>query len=715
MNFLKKYGVFRLLLLIPVIIFSQNITVNDQYTATQLVQDVLFNNTGCATISNVSITGGNFGNGENSYAYFNRNGSIFPFEDGIILSTGKALNAEGPNNNLISDDASNWGTDTDLENILFTSQTLNATILEFDFISKSTSVSFDYLFASEEYQEFSANTCVFSDVFAFLIKPQGGTYENIALVPNTNIPVSVTTVHAEVVGTNCQAENEQYFGSWNNSNAPINFNGQTTVLKAKKDDLIIDQIYHIKLVIADHQNFQYDSAVFLGGSSFTIGSDIEEDHLIATATALCGTETLDLDASAGTTSTYQWSKFNETTLIYDNIHTDPVLTITSTLGSGTYRVVVDLGNGCIYEDITIVEYDNIQHLNNDVLEICIDNDTMIGEFDLFNAFDVITSGNNTLVIENFYINLFDAIGDIDEIPNPSNYENLSQYQIIFVRVINPSGCVGFAEIALTVYQYPEVLADETVIYCTNTYPDTISLESGFVNGDAADYNFQWFLNDNEIICPTAQSETLSCVNSIGVYSVEVTNIDNLCSVIRNFNVVASSTAIYNQIFVTEDHFFPESLSVLVEVSGDGDYEFAIDIDPLTIDNDEHYQDSPIFNPITYGTHLIYIRDKNGCGITVKEIHLLKYPKFFTPNNDNVNDTWNINHRNAISVHFKTASNITIFNRYGKIMAVINPQGNGWNGNYKGEPVEQSTYWFSLSLIDFRGEVFTKNGRFSLER
>ena len=85
-----------------------------------------------------------------------------------------------PNTSLSDDDAPGWGGDQDLEDILGVSNTTNATVLEFDFTPNANIIQFRYIFASEEYQENDSSTCIYSDVFAFLIKPQGGNYTNIA-------------------------------------------------------------------------------------------------------------------------------------------------------------------------------------------------------------------------------------------------------------------------------------------------------------------------------------------------------------------------------------------------------------------------------------------------------------------------------------------------------------------------------------------------------
>lgn len=87
-----------------------------------------------------------------------------------------------------------WSGDADLEQALGISNTINATVLEFDFKALTDFISFDYLFASNEYQD--DFPCNYSDGFAFLIKEVNiNTYVNSAVLPGTTIPVSSKNIH----------------------------------------------------------------------------------------------------------------------------------------------------------------------------------------------------------------------------------------------------------------------------------------------------------------------------------------------------------------------------------------------------------------------------------------------------------------------------------------------------------------------------------------
>ncbi len=155
-------------LLLSLFSYSQNISVDSQsYTPQQLIEDILIDSNCIENVVVTNVSGGDFNGSDLSYGYFDASGTAFPFQNGIVLSTGRIINVPGPNNNLSDDDAPNWQGDLDLEYALNESGTTNATILEFDFTSVASQISFRYIFASEEYQENDPNSCQYSDLFGF--------------------------------------------------------------------------------------------------------------------------------------------------------------------------------------------------------------------------------------------------------------------------------------------------------------------------------------------------------------------------------------------------------------------------------------------------------------------------------------------------------------------------------------------------------------------
>ena len=213
--------------------FSQAINVSTTtYTVPQLVNDVLFaspagGSSACiGTISNITWSTGNTnGNGSfNGIGSFTNTNPNFPLTSGVILSSGNVIRANGPNTSLLGNFTDTlWPGDQDLLDYM---QGLgidvddynDATILEFDFTPLSSTMSFDFLFASEEYGDFQ---CDFSDAFAFFLTnvTAGTPATNLALVPSTNVPISVVTIRDEQyftgVGNNCGSANETFFGNFN--------------------------------------------------------------------------------------------------------------------------------------------------------------------------------------------------------------------------------------------------------------------------------------------------------------------------------------------------------------------------------------------------------------------------------------------------------------------------------------------------------------------
>ena len=201
---------------------------------------------------------------------------------GVILTSGRAGNSKGPNNE--TGKGSKMGTPGDPALSQLCGQTTNdASILEFDFIPQSNVVEFRYVFGSEEYPEYVNSI---NDVFGFFISGPGisGPYtappgfpngaRNIAVVPNTlpSAPVSINNIN-NGRNNNGPCVNCQYYvnngtGTTPAANPYIQYDGFTTVLTARAD-VIPCETYHIKLAIADASDDILDSGVFLEANSFS--------------------------------------------------------------------------------------------------------------------------------------------------------------------------------------------------------------------------------------------------------------------------------------------------------------------------------------------------------------------------------------------------------------------------------------------------------------
>lgn len=452
MNFLKKISLYIFIFCSSSIATAQSILVNDSYTAQQLVENVLVNNSTCVSISNPIATGDTFTPGKKSYGYFNSGTSPFPINEGVVLSTWSSKNSEAPFDASNKGDGSlSWKGDLDLEQALNITNTFNATILEFDFVPLTNLISFNYLFASNEYQE--NFPCNYSDGFAFLIKESGTTtYQNLAIIPATTIPVSSKNVHPLIPTFNsttgpkpgCLAANEAYFGGFNSSNSPVNYSGQTLVLAAQAN-VIVGKMYHIKLVIADQGGNYYDSAVFLQAGSFTSKIDLGPNR-IAPSNPICYGENFIIDTKLSPAYSYKWYKSGSLIPILGAI--SPSLKVTDT---GTYKVEVELGSpNCIATGEIKIEFTPQIVLKNTTLIQCDENGDGIAIFDLNKAEAIIKNNNSNLSQMFFYKNIFDAQNNQNPISSPKSYTNKSNNQIVIAKVLDTYGCPNYAELILSI-------------------------------------------------------------------------------------------------------------------------------------------------------------------------------------------------------------------------------------------------------------------------
>ncbi|MCZ8145516.1 choice-of-anchor L domain-containing protein, partial [Flavobacterium sp.] len=484
--------------------FSQAINVDlNTYTVPQLVSQVLFSGgsggAACVgTITNVTwSTGTNFGSvtggqPDNGIGYFTNVNTTFPLANGVILSTGRATAAAGPNANTQSNGAFTWPGDTELFDYITAlgidpqlDSYNNATILEFDFVPFANSMSFDFLFASEEYGTFQ---CDYSDAFAFFLQntTQGTPVTNLALVPNTTDPISVTTIRSDAYNTTCGSVNQNFFGVYNVVGPAItatNFNGHTVRMTASSA-VVPGDTYHIKLVIGDRNDNAFDSAVFLAGGSFDIGElEIASDpttgglpgFTLAAGTALCAGSPQDI--VVGTLipgATYNW--FNGTTLVQSG--PSNVLTVTQ---AGTYSVEVIAPGGC---------------------QIPVANTFLVEEFpplpagtplDLFNVglntiFNLTT--NTPLILNgipnpgdfavSYYTSLADLQNQQNEITNINAYPSLSNGQTIYALVYDQFGtypCLTVRTFTLNYAAVCETITNPSSnqVLCEGTDPTVFSV------------------------------------------------------------------------------------------------------------------------------------------------------------------------------------------------------------------------------------------------
>ena len=437
---------------------AQSIVVNpasapeSNYEAEQLTFEVLIDGGDCAEIDNFQLTDNpqaQYPSNNRSWGYFEKGSSDFPFEAGIVLTSGYARNAIGPSGTNVSDgDMYTWLGDPDATALIDLPgvSSYNVTIFEFDFVPFGNEISFNYIFASEEYPEYACGFD-YNDVFGFIISGPGIVNDpglsgkNIALLPNGET-VSIQNVN----DMGCGDDTYYVPGPFGN----IKYDGRTIPLTAYSE-VQPNETYHIRLLISDAGDGGWDSAVFLEAGSFNLGSVIVDEGGVTLGedVLLCDyTEyTLTVDVAL-TDATFQWY-FNEGIIPDANGQS-----YTATV-SGNYAVEVTSGTCQSWVDVNLLFSTTPELIESPVEEFVCTEDG-IHEFDLTGFNPEIADLSNNFTYYNSFIGA-DTESPLDEIPNPTNYQVTVADGIVtvYVRVENPDGCHNIAEIKLEVGQEPE--------------------------------------------------------------------------------------------------------------------------------------------------------------------------------------------------------------------------------------------------------------------
>tara|TARA_R110002073_G_scaffold93546_6_gene218425 strand:+ start:3058 stop:6540 length:3483 start_codon:yes stop_codon:yes gene_type:complete len=326
----------------------------------------------------------------------------------------------------------------------------------------------------------------------------------------------------------------------------------------------------------------------------------------------------------------------------------------------------------------------------------------VAQFDLTSQDTFVLDGQNPIVnLVSYYESQADADAGINQLTSP--FQNTSNPQIIYARVDDTSAintvCFATTQLSLNVNLLPEFTLEDNYIICGNTNGTEIIgiplIDTGL---STLDYTFEWRLN-NTIILGATNSSYLA--TQAGDYGVTVTNNVTNCQRVENTTVSESSPPVVTAT-VTSSAFANNHI-IEVEAIGNGDYEYSLDNGP--------WQDSNVFENVSLGEHTVTVRDKNGCGLANATVTVMDYPKFFTPNGDGFNDTWNITGINA-----QPNARIFIFDRFGKLLKQLSPTGVGWNGTYNGYNLPSADYWFTVKYIEpSSGAEREYSAHFSLKR
>ena len=300
-----------------------------------------------------------------------------------------------------------------------------------------------------------------------------------------------------------------------------------------------------------------------------------------------------------------------------------------------------------------------------------------------------------------------AIGSYYSEPNASGTRytagqkiNISQKMYIYAKAATNSSCFVQDDFYITIYPLKNFAVQNGVIcvdYQTGTLQHSVQLNSGI---NSPDYTVEWYLNGNKMSTGSTYTATQD-----GIYTVvpvkNIPDVGNDCGYSPATVTVEKSSPAMATVTVSDE--FQDSIDIIVNLmNGFGTYEYQLD--------DGDFQTNNIFQNVDSGEHAITIRDtKANCDNLILFAKVLKYPKFFTPNNDGYNDTWNIP-----DLAYQPDAVITIYDRYGKLLKMIKRSGVGWDGNFNGGPLPSSDYWFQVTYTQ-NGIIQEFKSHFSMKR
>ncbi|MFT5754316.1 MAG: gliding motility-associated-like protein [Flavobacterium sp.] len=342
------------------------------------------------------------------------------------------------------------------------------------------------------------------------------------------------------------------------------------------------------------------------------------------------------------------------------------------------------------------------------------NDPSNDGFAYFNLNDATTTilsqfpPNQNLQVS-YYENETDATSGLNPITNLSNYRNtISNNQFVWVRIdsaIN-NECFGLDQyVQLIVDPIPNFDLGLDFVICLDPITGAGSQTINATPITAGNYSYSW-TPSNPTTDSLGNQSAIYTVNQSGTYSVQVIDLDTQYQCEYSDSVTAtlsSEPESVSAVLITPLFSAGTATIEALPVGGYGIYEYSID-------SGLNWQPSPIFTGLSNGSYTILVRDIKQCGLRqTQSVQTVTYPAYFTPNGDGFNEYWNIN-----GLLQSYQGKIFIFDRYGKFLKQINPNGNGWDGMLNGQPLPSTDYWFKIEYTE-NGNRQEFKSHFTLKR
>lgn len=688
--------------------------------------------------------------------YFNGVNSNLGLDTGIVLCTNGANFIEPNSLDLVLPFVTQSEPDLELQLQLVNStgtELHNVIVLEFDFIPTSDELSFEYIFASKEYDGYTCSAK--NDIFGFFLSgpgingPFSNNAENIALIPDpddptlyTDSPVMINTLNSGVAGfagspENCAAVDPDWqdysvFYTDNMQETTVNFPGFSVPLFAKAN-VVPCETYHIKLAIANVDDGAYQSAVFLKEGSFSApqevavesNSNVEylfniDNEFADNVYEGCGAATLSffrpesvtdsisvkfkIQGSADYMVDYTYSSnYNGDSLIMypeDDIAVFEINPINDWDSEGIEVIEITLNAvdyGCITSspDTIIFEiHDQPEFwgsISNDVTTQCAGDDALV-EVEVFGGIGSLASQNND--VEPYTYEWSHIGSSASQIVSPMD---TTEY---CVEVTDICGAKFVDCVTVNVMQYPTLKAESELKYVCEDVREEICVEA---EDGAGFYTYLWSNGDTDDCIFDYHNE----------YTVVVTDACNEEATAEGeIYLDEASEPLFQHLGIPHTNLgaeFNNNTEPMTDLSYSwdfGDGEFSNLEEPLHI-----YEQWGTYD-VTLGVTTAIA----GCykeiteQIQVEPLTYFYAPNAFTPNNDGKNDLF------KASVVGYVAYELFIYDRWGKQVFYTSDVDESWDGTYGGELAAQGTYVYKAVMTKaFDNTVYEEFGSVTLIR
>tara|TARA_A100001037_G_C15149995_1_gene638530 strand:+ start:2072 stop:4132 length:2061 start_codon:yes stop_codon:yes gene_type:complete len=679
------YRLFFLLLFLKIHYVNAQIVINNNApydSPTWLVDNVLLG--GGIVASNHSFEGDSV-----QIGWFNASQTNLGIDSGIVLATGDIYELD-PNAIPTFPFLPNLVTDPDLLGVAnsvppligqtFTVSSINDVAkLEFDFVPTSDTITFRYVFGSQEY--FAWENTSYNDVFGFFLSGPGisGPYSapaihpngsiNLAIVPGSNPPLPITISSVNSV----TPINQQYFiDNTLGLDTIASADGFTTVLTAVA---VVEcgETYHIRLAIADGSDQALSSYVWLEAGSFTSPElDVSDDFGIdSTYMTIPCNSSITLTASGGSGASYLWN----------NGSTDSSITV----GPGDYWVSAT-SVGCSIDSDTLTVIADLPP----VFDLGLDYTIQCNTTTLIDP--IVTGGSG--VYNYLWYNENDSLISIDSTIDVAQGEYL-------LVIDDGTGCLSSDSIIITELAPPLATISGGGMLCDDGFSNSnINFSfSGILPWDLT------YLHDNDTIIESNISITdFNLITSNpGTYSILTATDPNLCNAISSGLADITTYPLPNPEVNPKEATIYIGESVVLQTDDYAFYQWFNQDDSLI-------SEANFATIIEAGQYYVWVEDTNGCE-NISDYSIVNsvpkttifIPNSFTPNEDEHNELFVVMGENIVSY------NLMIFNRWGHSLFETDILDNHWDGTYLGKKVPEGTYFYHLELVGADGVPVSKTG------